>query len=158
AIDGIEAIQTLEAWDASSLEEQMQIIAVIAGKLEPALRLLGWERHVLGDQAHTIALFAHGTRRLALLPGYVGDLGDDPARHQVPDHVEDAWRQHRDPRHATFADCLSFWHTPLRQVRLAPFLIETTAALVARRVPGPNNGWAMKVQHPPKHAVLLAEL
>jgi hypothetical protein len=154
----IEAIRTLTAWDASSLEERQQVVAAILQRLEPSTRFLGWERHVLGDEAHTTALFAQGMRRLALLPGYIGELGYDPARHHIPARVEDEWMQQPKWLRHTFPDFLARYLTPLRSVTLAPFLIETTAAPLAMLLRQHPSGRGTIVGKGPTHGELLATI
>jgi hypothetical protein len=105
-----------------------------------------------------VAIFTRDMRRLTLLPGYIGELGYNPARHAMPAHLAGEWWEYRNPRDASFDDFLGRVLTPLRRVALAPFLIETTAAPLAPMHPDPGVPEVMQIERPPKHAALLAEL
>jgi hypothetical protein len=75
---------SLEAWDISLLSEKQDIVWVVERGLEPLTRFEALEMHSLGGQEHSIALFSHGDARFALVPGYTGQLGYDPAVHPTP--------------------------------------------------------------------------
>jgi hypothetical protein len=150
----MEALRTLEAWDASSREERQDVVEAILQLLGPVIRFVVWERHALGDQVHDTAVFARNARRYALLPGYVGELGCDPARHHLPERLTADWREYGHPD-GSFADYLGRRLTSHRRVALAPFLVETTAAPLA---PRKRHSWGVEVFDAPRQPDLLTKL
>jgi Sulfatase-modifying factor enzyme 1 len=120
----LESLRTLDVWDLSEQGERERAVALLAHTLASRFHFVGWEWHALGDQEHILAVFADDALRFALLPGYEGELGYDPARHTLPQALVAEWEENRNPRDATFADYLGRVLTPLRQVTLPPCLLQ----------------------------------
>lgn len=115
----------IEQWDLSTSIEQERCAARVEEVMAGAAHYLGLERHALGEQKHTIAMFATHGARFALLPGYVGSLGFDTDRAYRLLLPKSGKAGHGGNKGDTlFREFLAWGLTPLREVILRPFLIE----------------------------------
>lgn len=120
---------SLEIWDQLTAPEQHTVASQVATLLDSSWHLAGLETHWMGTEQHHIAFFTQGNERFALIPGATVVLGYDRSHPFVPSPTQQAsWNGTREnfgmPPLEEFLDrCL----TPLRQVAIPPFLLETQA-------------------------------
>jgi hypothetical protein len=128
----------LEAWDRSTLSECEEIARELEQTLPTSFRFHKVETSLLGDQQHPVALFewdglsegsSHGF--FALIPGGEMTLGYDRAHPFVPNAQQRTSWQEETQRTGMFTGTLEEFldqvMTPLRRVRIEPFLLETLA-------------------------------
>src|SRR6185312_2448625 len=139
----LSADMSLEWWDARSSDELRELAYMVEKSLAPRVRFSQLKRFTLDAQTHTIALFTAEARYngdLALLPGYVGDLGYDSV--QVPDSLPRLENDIEDELDVTrWRDYVQQALTPMRHVELPPFLIATSAMLVEVPKTRTDYGW-----------------
>jgi hypothetical protein len=135
------AIQSLQRWDGLTVSEQESLARKIGGHLPATFVFAELRLCTFMDEQRHVAIFAYhsdwpheggATVHFALLPGVETTLGYDPARPFAPDAAQEAsWRAFAqswlgEPE-ADLQTYLRRVLTPLRRVRLAPFLLETSA-------------------------------
>lgn len=83
----------------------------------------------MGTEQHRVAFFTHGSERFALIPGTTVVLGYDPSHPFAPYRSQQvSWNETREHfRMPPLEEFLDRWLTPLRQVTLSSFLLETHA-------------------------------
>lgn len=119
----------LSYWDQFTANEAEAAGRALARSLPAPWAFAGVEHHAMGDQQRQVAFFTWEGGRFALIPGGEVTLGYDRGRPFVPDKRSLAEWQRNSQREidkdwASFLDrCL----TPLRQVTLAPLLLEVEA-------------------------------
>ncbi|HEV8191245.1 MAG TPA: hypothetical protein VGP82_07145 [Ktedonobacterales bacterium] len=123
----------VEQWDLSAPDEQAHIATRVEDAMDGAVRYLGLERYALGEQEHTVAMFAVHDVRFVLIPGYVGRLGFDSERAYALLLPKSGKARHGDSTGDNlFRDFLEWGLTPPREVILRPFLLEVQPVSWAR--------------------------
>lgn len=122
---------TLTIWDQLNPAEQDDIASQVATLLDSPWRLDGLETHRNGTEQHRIAFFTHGNERFALIPGATVFLGYDRSHPFAPSPAQQAsWNETREGFDMPpLEEFLDRWLTPLRQVTIPSFLLETRARL-----------------------------
>jgi Sulfatase-modifying factor enzyme 1 len=120
---------TLATWDQLSAAEQDNVASQVVTLLGYPWRLAGLETHRMGTEQHRIAIFTQGTELFALIPGATVVLGYDPSHPFAPSPSQQAsWNETRKNfRMPPLEEFLDRSLTPLRQVTLSSFLLETHA-------------------------------
>jgi hypothetical protein len=142
----------LSFWDQFTAREAEAVGWALARCLPAPWAFDGVELHEMGDQKRQVAFFTWEDTRFALIPGGEMTLGYDHGRPFVPDAESlDQWQ--RLSQREIDADWVGFLNrclTPLRQVTLAPFLLEVEAA--------PCDQVRVSKEGPPTFDELCAEL
>lgn len=153
-------LATLERWDRTTSDEKRVVASRLEQVLAPKFRFLSLETSLLGDQRHTLATFATGDLTFTLLPGYVGELGYDPARQALPADLtweyDEFMAMTGTQTDNTFADYARTALTPLRSVTLRPFLVQTRPTSLERRHQQADGRWF--VDQAPPRTDLLAQI
>jgi len=123
----------LTIWDARTREEKGWLLQPLLQSLPATFVFLGIRSCALGDAGHEIAFFRYQDgAEFALLPGGHITLGYDRTTPFVPSAVQqESWKDTMTEIPISLEDCLDLDLSPLRQVRIAPFLIEAHAPLRA---------------------------
>jgi hypothetical protein len=122
----------LDAWDAAAAPERLSAAKEVAATLPAEFAPDGMATHALGGRAHEVAAFRYADdddARFLLLPGRPrATLGYDRSRPFVPTAAQaDDWKATEDEYGVTLEQYLDHYLSPLRQVRIPPFLIEAAA-------------------------------
>ena len=128
----IRSLLELDLWDSLTNSERVAVAKAVADSLSPFI-LDGLQIHSLGDQTHEIAFFRYENARFALLPGRSpATLGYDRTNPPklTPVHAADWQSSYGQEFGVTFEGVLDEWQTPLRQVSIAPLLMEVIATAV----------------------------
>lgn len=140
-------LATLESWDRATTAEKLEVASRLEEFLGSQVRLTGLETHALGDQQHTLAVFARGDLTFALLPGYVGELGYDRARHALPTELASEYAEFMAETAANaekpIADYVRRALTPLRRVTLPPFLVQMAPTPLERLNQQADGTWLL---------------
>jgi hypothetical protein len=120
---------TLATWDQLSAAEQDNVASQVATRLGSSWRLVGLEMHEIGMEQHRVAFFSYGNERFALIPGATVVLGYDRTHPLVPSPAQrQSWNETQENYGAPpLEEFLDRWLTPLRQVTIPAFLLETHA-------------------------------
>lgn len=130
----------LHHWDRSTTEECEELALIVGKELPPMFRFARLETHTLGKQHHRVAFYSwtpsgidydKQVREFALIPGGSVTLGYDRAQGFIPTSSQlQSWQQETmDPEKYGYTYSLETYLdrvlTPLRQVEIKPFLLET---------------------------------
>lgn len=116
-------LQELALWDALSSEERRFVADEIAQSLPTPWHFVRMETHSLGGVAHEIALFDYYDNEFALIPGSQdATLGYDSAHPWIP--ASELLPDIKSTQENIGDDFIAESMTPIRHVRIAPFLIE----------------------------------
>ncbi len=118
----------LKRWDAATAEDREALAVSVARALDD-FEFVGLETFELGDQARQVALFESDAGTFALVPGGPAKLGFDPSRDWTPTDLEAASWLETAKEWADGEAIEAFVRrstTPVRQVEIAPMLVETT--------------------------------
>jgi hypothetical protein len=119
---------SLERWKDVIGKEQEAIARSLAKQLPSGFRFDSIQEYQLGDQQNRVALFQKENTRFALIPGGVISVGYDSERpwQPNPDELED-WQETAEEHQIdrTIQEHIADVTLRVREVELAPFLIET---------------------------------
>jgi hypothetical protein len=116
----------LSIWDRLNEREAEQIAQALARCLPAPFAFDHVELHRLGRQQHHVAVFYWGDLRFSLIPGEHAWLGYDAEHPFIPDEQQwKSWDLATNTFGIDLAEVLRQRLTPLRQVDLQPFLLQT---------------------------------
>lgn len=160
----LEGLLTLSRWDQLPLAEQAAVAGAVATRLPAPFRLAGLEDHELDQQRHRVACFTWNEARFALLPGGPATLGYESGSFRPTAAQQHSWeetcREYPEMllQSPTLERYLENRLTPLRQVTVRPFLLETVATDLAPRVFDPvRRGYRMTFASYPQTQERLAQ-
>ena len=137
----IDALQDLHLWDALSHDEREDIAQEVALQFHGAAVYQGLQTYAQGDQQHEMATFLLHDIPCTLLPGYHGELGYDPALHDLSYPVSPTEVAEHDERTEPTQVLVDRLLTPTRRVTLPPFLLATAAETLINREFLPDGHW-----------------
>lgn len=122
-------LRELDAWDGATSEARRATALTVADTLPDGFEFTGLESYTLGGQTHEIASFQYDEAEFLLLPGRSrADLGFDRSQslEMTPEQAAD-WKNTSTAHGISLDEYLDRYLSPLRQVMIAPLLVEAIA-------------------------------